>query len=148
MVVFVERTGYAVEMGAIAQITAPEYENRTGHKMKVELGRFARVGIESHYGRDLDAGVRAALVHYTRRLRSGRRPVALPGFRGAGSSADSAMALELQVDPSVAAALQHEVHRHGVSVEELTAHAILVYLADLDEAGIQNHGASGAPALH
>jgi len=116
--------------------------------MRIELGTFARAGIESHYGSDLDAGVRAALVHYTRRLRSARRPMALPTFQAGASSADSDVALELQVDPSVTAALQHEVDRHGVSVQELTTHAVLVYLADLDRAGIQDHGAADAPALH
>ena len=116
--------------------------------MKVELGRFARAGIESHYGNDLGAGVRAALVHYTRRLRSGRRPVAVPRFGGDPWPADSDVVLEFEVDPAITAALEHEVHRHGVSVGQLTAHAVLIYLADLDQAGIQNHGASGAPALH
>lgn len=99
--------------------------------MKVVLGPFARSAIEARLGKDVAAGVRVALRHYTRRLRSGHKPVRVPRFLGPGPSA-SETDLELPVDPEVERVLAREGRRQGVSLDQLTAHAVFVYLADLD----------------
>jgi hypothetical protein len=47
--------------------------------VRVALGTFARAGIEARLGSDVAAaGVQAALLHYTRRLRSGWTPTEFP----------------------------------------------------------------------
>lgn len=101
--------------------------------MRVTLGRFARSGIEARLGTDVPAGVQAALLHYTRRLRSGRKPVELPRFQSEHRLESPAADFELAIDPEVERELKREVRRQGTSLEQLTAHAIFVYLADLDE---------------
>jgi hypothetical protein len=101
--------------------------------MRVALGGFARSGLEARLGEDLAAGVRAALVHYTRRLRSGRKPVELPRFRVERQPDVPAIDFELSIDPEIERALERETQRQGTSLEQLTTHAVFVYLADLDE---------------
>jgi hypothetical protein len=116
--------------------------------MRVALGTFARSGIESRFGGEVVAGVQAALLHYTRRLRSSRRPVAFPRFRREAPSETSGLDLELPIDPSIEAELQREVLRQGVSIEDLAEHAILVFLADLDAAAVrEEHADTDAPRL-
>ncbi len=44
------------------------------------------------------------------------------------------MVLDIPLDPDVQHSLELEVQRQGASLEELSSHAILVYLADLDRA--------------
>ncbi|HEX5699051.1 MAG TPA: hypothetical protein VFX77_00265, partial [Rubrobacter sp.] len=101
--------------------------------MRVAIGTFARSGIESRLGEDLAAAVQAALRHYTLRLRSGLQPIGLPDFlRGAPIDA-SGVDFDLPVEPEVQGLLEREVVRQGTSIEQLTAHAVLVFLADLDE---------------
>jgi hypothetical protein len=104
--------------------------------MRVALDIFARSGIETHLGQDIVAGVRAALRHYTRRLSCEAEE--LPGFprfrhelipdpqlRGTE--------LELSIDPAVETVLAHEAREFpGVTVEQMAAHAVMVYLADMD----------------
>lgn len=116
--------------------------------MRVALGTFARSGIESHFGEEVAAGVQAALLHYTRRLRSSRKPVAFPRFQRGVTSEMSGLDLELPIDPSMEAALRHEVLRQGVSIESLAEHAVLVYLADLDAAAIPDPAVADATLLH
>lgn len=101
--------------------------------MRVTLGSFARSGIEAHLGTDVAAGVRTALLHYARRLRSGRKPLELPRFRREHPPEAPAADLEVALDPEVERMLVRETRRQEVSLEQLTAHAVLVYLADLDE---------------
>jgi hypothetical protein len=101
--------------------------------MKVALGGFARSGLEARLGTDVAAGVRAALLHYTRRLRSGRKPVALPRFGPEPQPEAPAIDLELSIDPEIERALERETRRQGASLQQLTTHAVFVYLADLDE---------------
>jgi len=101
--------------------------------VKVALGGFARSGIETRFGADLDAGVEAAAVHYARRLRSARPPVAVPGFlRGAASR--TTRSLEVPLRPEVETALEGEAKRSGAPLERILAHAVFVFLADMDAA--------------
>jgi hypothetical protein len=120
--------------------------------MRVALDIFARSGIETHLGQDLVAGVRAALRHYTRRLNC--EAEALPGFPRfrrelIPDPERRGTEFELSVDPAIEAALTHEARESpGVTVEQMVAHAVMVYLADMDrrdEAG-QERPATWPPA--
>ncbi len=110
--------------------------------MKLVLGTFACSGIKALLGVDTAAGVQAALRHYMENKGSAERraeafprslgesSVALSGV-GLGSGAD----LELTIDPEIQAALEREARESdGVSVEQIAAHAVLLYLAELDVA--------------
>jgi hypothetical protein len=58
----------------------------------------------------------------------------LPRFAGELAVGCSGTDLELIVDPEIQAALEREARESdGMSVEQIAAHAVLVYLADLDE---------------
>jgi hypothetical protein len=103
--------------------------------MRVALGTFARSGIESRLGGDVAAGVQAALQHYTLRLRSGQRPVGFPDFQRGCPIDASGADFELAVDPEIERLLEREVRRQRASVEQLTAHAVFVFLADLEGDG-------------
>lgn len=100
--------------------------------MKVTLGTFARSGIEAFVGSDIAAGVRAALVHYTARLRSGLMPARFPRFCAAVRRGSGEAVFEIPLDPEVERSLELEARRQNASLEQLVAHAVLVYLADLD----------------
>lgn len=99
--------------------------------MKVRLGSFARSAIETRLGSDLSTGVEAAFLHYARRVRSGQRPVSYPGFleEASGGLGDE---FEVGVDPEVEEVLTVEMRRQGLSLDQVAAHAVFVYLADLD----------------
>lgn len=103
--------------------------------MKVALGQLARSGIEAQLGPDLAAGVRTALRRYVRGLESGRELPAYPSFcrqqPQQASGAELELALELD---EIEEALEGQVRRQDVPVEQLVAHAVLVCLADLDRA--------------
>lgn len=101
--------------------------------MKVALGGFARSGIETRFGADLDAGVQAAALHYTRRLRSARPPVSIPRFCR-GKSFRASGSLEIPLSPEVERALKREAYRSGTPIEQVLAHAVFVFLADMDAA--------------
>ncbi|HXR31559.1 MAG TPA: hypothetical protein VN752_10520 [Solirubrobacterales bacterium] len=77
--------------------------------------------------------MRNALLHYVAQLESGWRPPEYPGFLRRRSPESPSTALELQVDADTQVALQREVLRVGTPLEQLAAHAVLVYLAYLDE---------------
>jgi hypothetical protein len=102
--------------------------------MKVVLSTFARNGIEAFLGRDVGAGVHAALRHYTRiKGSSDRAAPAFPRFLGGSVDDRSGADLELAVDPEIQAVLEREAQASGgVSPEQIATHAVLVYLADLD----------------
>ena len=102
--------------------------------MEFVIGKFARSCIEVHLGVDLAVGVQAALLHYTRRLKSGWEPVGLPQFCRDQPLPDAGAVLELAVSPEIAAVLEHEARRHQVSVDRVLAHAVFVFMADLDSA--------------
>lgn len=103
-----------------------------GKAVKIALGTFARSGIEAKLGTDLAVGVRAALLHYTRRLKSEWAPVGPPQFRWGQTPLDAGTAFELAIGPEMEAALEREAHRYQVPVDQILLHAIFVYLADLD----------------
>ena len=115
--------------------------------MKVALGTFARSGIESRLGGDVAAGVQAALRHYTLRLRSGERPVGFPSFLRDRPVDASGADFDLAVDPEIEHLLEREVRRQRTSVEQLTAHAVFVFLADLEQ-GDALECVADAAALH
>lgn len=100
--------------------------------MRIALGTFARSGIEAHLGADVQAGVRAALLHYAQKLKSGRRPLELPLFCSDQSTQGAAMSFDLTVDAETQAALEQEAARQGTSVSKLAVHTVMVYLAELD----------------
>jgi hypothetical protein len=102
--------------------------------VKVVLGKFARTGIEAETGADLAVGVRAALAHYTRRLRSKWAPIGPPDFCLGTVQADQADVFELSVGAETEAALRREASRYQVGVDEILSHAVLTYLADKDAA--------------
>jgi hypothetical protein len=78
--------------------------------MDEALGTFARSELEAELGSDGAAGIERALLHYARRVGDGDPPPALPRF------------LEGDGRPSPS---------------QLTAHAVMVYLADRERPGSQ-----------
>jgi hypothetical protein len=104
--------------------------------MRVALGTFAHAGIEAHLGPDIAAGVQSALLHYTHSLGSARAPARFPRFRRDQPPETSGADFDLTVDPAIQEALERELRKPGgaPSMEQLAAHAVFVYLADLEEA--------------
>jgi hypothetical protein len=101
--------------------------------LRVVLEPFAVASLETRFGSDVSVGTQAALRHYVRRLRSQRKPVAIPSFRrGPEAGTLAGPELELSVPPDVEAALTREARRQGVSLERIVAHAVFVYVADLE----------------
>jgi len=78
--------------------------------MKTHLGAFARTEIEAVAGPDLGRSVEGALAHYARRVGEGNPPPAIPSFLESG----------LAPEP-----------------ERMTAHVVMVYLADLERPGTE-----------
>jgi len=111
--------------------------------MKLTLSTFARSGIEAFLGRDVGAGVQAALRHYTRSKASpGRTVPTFPRFLGGAADDRSGADLELAIDPEIQAVLEREARESGgVSLEQIATHAVLVYLADLDRHRVPGHQA-------
>jgi len=111
--------------------------------MKVEVRSFARQGLAARVGPDLPAAINAALVYYVGKLRSGRVPEPYPNFLGAeAGAADDGFVirradglLEVPVDERIEAALDTEARRQQVGVAALAAHAVMVFLAELDLIG-------------
>lgn len=103
--------------------------------MRVPLGALARTGIESRLETDVAAGAEQALRYYVRRLDSDDAPVAYPRFRRTSDcGSDGVAEVELSLDAGVHAALVREARRQAIPVEQLLAHAVLVYLADMEAA--------------
>jgi hypothetical protein len=103
--------------------------------IRVQLGELACSGLEEHFPCDLAGGTRRALIHYAYKLRVGRRPVAPPKFLGAEEEPPSRLEFELKLDAETEAALEREALRQRVSTGKLAAHAVLVYLAELEFLG-------------
>ncbi len=102
--------------------------------MNIALGKFARSGIEARLGTDVAVGVQEALLHYTRRLRSGWPPVGIPQFCRERAAQDPEAEFELAIGPETEAALERDARRQRVSLAQVLTHAVFVYLADLDSA--------------
>lgn len=100
--------------------------------VKVALGTFACNGIETHLDADVAAGVRAALSDFTQRLESGRLPSAMPRTPLDDVPAEPAMAVDLPLDERTWHLLWREASRQGTTVDQLAAHSVLLYLAELD----------------
>ena len=104
----------------------------------VELGKLACRGLEGHFGDDVSAGTRKALLHYAYKLKAGRRPVAAPRFLRAETSPEVEFVLTL--DRETEALLAQEARRQETTMARLAAHAVLVYLAELDFLGVVPRG--------
>jgi hypothetical protein len=104
--------------------------------VNVQLGELACKGLEGHFGPDLSSGVRKALVHYAYKLRVGRRPIAPPRFLG--DPPPPRAAFDLTLDSETEAMLEGEAEKQHVSVSRLAAHAVFVYLAELEFLGIKS----------
>src|SRR4051794_39396099 len=104
--------------------------------MRITLGKFACSGIETQLGEDIPAGARKALFHYTRKLQAGREPLALPGFLADRAPREPGVAFELAVEPEIEALLEREAQRQRTTISQMTAHAVLVYLAELEFLGV------------
>ena len=108
--------------------------------VRVELGKFACRGLEGHFGGDVATGVRKALLHYAYKLKAGRRPVAAPRFLRSEPAAHGKF--ELTLDRETETLLAQEADRQRTTPGRLAAHAVLVYLAELDFLGVVPRGAA------
>ena len=115
--------------------------------MRVVLGTFAYREIRARFGDAIEAGVRAALEHYARRLESGSPPPEFPGFRREQQAEAIAAKVELPVMPGIRETLEREARRSGVPVERLAVHAVFVYLADLDSRASEKKLAPGSSTM-
>jgi hypothetical protein len=101
--------------------------------VNVQLGELACRGLEGHFGPDLAIGARKALVHYAYKLRVGRPPLSPPGFVEEPAAARE---VAVDLDAESAALLEREALRQRVDLGRLAAHAVLVYLAELEFLGV------------
>jgi hypothetical protein len=97
--------------------------------MKVLLGPLAKPALESRAGSDLPVAINAALSYYVARINSDSPPAPIPDFLVPRGSQ-----FDVRVDERIEMALVADAEAHGVGVPELTAHAVLVYLAELTPA--------------
>jgi hypothetical protein len=104
--------------------------------MRVALGKFACLGIETQLGNDIAAGTRKALFHYARKLKAGRRPVVPPRFLVDQGPQEPQAAFDLTVDPETEAMLEQEALRQHTTLSQLAAHTVMVYLAELEFLGV------------
>jgi hypothetical protein len=102
--------------------------------MKVMLGTFACFCMEARFGPDIGSGVQAAVRHYTRRLRSARKPVEIPRFLREQPVEDGWREFEVAIEPEVQEILELEAGKRHVYLDQLLSHAVFVDLADLDAA--------------
>jgi hypothetical protein len=100
----------------------------------VELGKLACSGLEGHFGEDLVAGARKALLHYAYKVKAGRRPVVAPRFLQSPTSPE--VKFDLTLDKETEALLEREAANQRIDVSRLATHAILVYLAELEFLGL------------
>lgn len=111
--------------------------------VNVELGKLACTGLEGHFGADLSAGARKALLHYAYKLKAGRKPIAAPRFLQSETSPYAKF--DLTLDRETEALLGQEATRQGTTMSRLAAHAVLVYLAELDFLGVVPRGTPPTP---
>lgn len=102
--------------------------------VSVELGKLACHGLEDYFGNDLTAGARKALLHYAYKVKAGRRPIAAPRFLKGTESPEAKVSLTL--DRETEALLGQEARRLQITTSNLAAHAVLVYLAELEFLGV------------
>jgi hypothetical protein len=104
------------------------------------LGTFACVCMEARLGPDLSTGVQVAVRHYTRRLRSARKPVPIPRFLRDQPRKNGRIEFDVAIEPEVQELLEEEARKREVYLDQLLSHAVFVYLADLDAAGMGGFG--------
>jgi len=100
--------------------------------MRVPLGAMACAGVRAHLGGDMAAAAEKSVFHYASRLAAGRRPAQIPGFLTDEPLPDPVLVVEVALAPDLEELMEREAERQGVSLERLAAHAVLVYLAELD----------------
>lgn len=100
--------------------------------MRIALGKFACSGLEALEGDDVSAAVQKALIHYSQKLKAGRRPVDPPRFPLADERDEPKMVFDLTVDPESESRLEQEAARQGTTMAQLAVHSVLVYLAELE----------------
>lgn len=101
--------------------------------MKISLGTIACTGFGSHLGSKLAEEAHLALRDYAEKLQAGQEPIGIPSFRRDQQPSSSVLVdLDLMLDEQTRRVLEREARRQGTSVDRLAAHAVLVYLADLD----------------
>lgn len=114
--------------------------------MMVGLGQFMRQGIEDRLGPDIPAGVEIALLFYLGKMRPGRSAPSFPPFLQSGVFGAPVAEVDLNVGPEVEALISGEAERQHISVDRLAAHAVFIYLAELDrleeEAAARGHATS------
>ncbi|MFP5388241.1 MAG: hypothetical protein ACLGG5_02940 [Thermoleophilia bacterium] len=76
-----------------------------------------------------------ALLYYADKLRSGRPPLPPPRFIASGRRQEDGEAVEIDLAPAVEEMLVGEAARHGIGLDALATHSLLVYLAELDFLG-------------
>jgi hypothetical protein len=106
--------------------------------INVELGKLTCSGLERHFGDDLAAGARKALLHYAYKLKTGRKAIAVPRFLPAHPAANANF--DLTLDRESEELLAQEARRQQTTTGRLAAHAVLVYLAELDFLGVAPRG--------
>lgn len=109
--------------------------------VNIQLGELACRGLESHFGSDFSSGVRKALVHYAYKLRVGRRPLAPPRFLADPPPPQEVF--DLTLDAETEAVLDEEARKQHVSISRLAAHAVFVYLAELEFLGVKSPAPTG-----
>ncbi len=100
--------------------------------VKIELGTFATASVEANLGCDVLTGLQLAVTDYVRKLEVGAAPTSIPCLPAGTPPAESKRGFELPLDGSTLTTLRSEAAREGVSVSRLAAHAVFVYLAELD----------------
>jgi len=103
--------------------------------VKVALGKFACSGIESQLGGDIPAGARAALLYYAGKLKAGRRLAPFPHFLDDQGAPEAGLSFDLAVDAETEGLLKREAVRQRTTLDQLVAHTVMVYLAELDFLG-------------
>lgn len=101
--------------------------------VKIELGPFARSGIEAVSGGDVASGVIEALERYAARLPW--REVIAPPRRFLDrdrNPGDDVQTFMVTVGARTRTALELEAERQEVTMEEILRHAVSVYLAEMD----------------
>ena len=102
--------------------------------MKVAIGEFAKESIETQLGVDVAVGARTAVLRYAARLGSDEAPP-LPGFLPDRQSPEAGCSLELELEEETQEALEREAERQMAPLDRIASHAVLTYLAELDEIG-------------
>ena len=98
--------------------------------MHLSLGTLARSGLEAVAHGDLDAVAHDAAAGFAAKLRAGRAATPIPRFIPGGRSSNGSLHVFLDLDAGDEATLLREAERSGVGVEDVGAHAVMVYLAE------------------